>query len=205
MSTAARQLGHLGARGSREAHVRARESALSALGDRGSSQIPGRALDSGAVAADDPDVRATSTAATLRALLDAAAARIVRLEPIEALTAIRTGGLLVDIRSEPDRSRDGVVPGSLHIPRTVLEWRLAPDSSWRSPHVGDLDQQIVLMCDHGCASILAAATLVDLGFTRAGDVIGGFAAWRAAGLPSVPAQPTDHAAGALPGMHGPDD
>ena len=73
----------------------------------------------------------------------------------------------------------------VHIPRTVLEWRLDPESPWRNPHVGSLDQQIVLICDHGCSSILAAATLVELGFARAGDVVGGFAAWRDAGLPGV--------------------
>lgn len=157
------------------------------------------------MAPDDPDVQAGSTSAPLQALLDAAAARIARLEPTGALTAIRAGGVLIDIRSEPDRERDGIVPGSLHIPRTVLEWRLAPDSSWRSPYVGDLDQQVILMCDHGCSSILAAATLVDLGFARAGDVIGGFAAWRAAGLPTVPARATDRAPGEPPGMQGPDN
>jgi rhodanese-related sulfurtransferase len=150
-------------------------------------------------------VQAASSPRTLQALLDAAAARIARLEPIAALTAIRAGGLLIDIRSEPDRERDGIVPSSVHIPRTVLEWRLAPDSLWRSPHVGDLDQQIILMCDHGCSSILAAATLVDLGFTRAGDVIGGFAAWRGVGLPTVPPRATDRAPGELPGMRGPDN
>jgi Rhodanese-like domain len=72
------------------------------------------------------------------------------------------------------------VPGSLHIPRTVLEWRLDPDSAWRNPHAGGLDQELVLICDHGCSSLLAAATPADLGFTRVGDIIGGFAAWREA-------------------------
>ncbi len=124
---------------------------------------------------------------TLEELLDEARARIERLEPDEALAAAEQGAVLIDIRSDTDRERDGIVPGSLHIPRTVLEWRLDPDSAWRSPHVGGLEQQIVLLCDHGCSSIFAAATLVELGFTRAGDVIGGFEAWREAGLPTMPA------------------
>jgi rhodanese-related sulfurtransferase len=81
---------------------------------------------------------------------------------------------------------------------------LAPDSSWRSPHIGELDQQVILMCDHGCSSILAAATLVDLGFARASDMIGGFAAWCDAGLPTVPARSPDRAPGEPPGMRGPD-
>ena len=73
---------------------------------------------------------------TLDELLEAAEARINRLEPSEALAAFKRGALLIDIRSDLERNRDGIVSGSLHIPRTVLEWRLAPDSQWRSPHVG---------------------------------------------------------------------
>jgi rhodanese-related sulfurtransferase len=137
---------------------------------------------------------------TLDQLLDAAQARINRLEPAEAFTAVDRGALLIDIRSDLDRTRDGIVPGSLHIPRTVLEWRLDPDSRWRNPHVGGLEQQIVLLCDHGCSSILAAASLVELGFADAGDVIGGFAAWREAGLPTAPAPHVDRTAGELAGM-----
>ncbi len=141
---------------------------------------------------------------TLHDLLENAAERIQRLEPSEALTAIEHGALLIDIRSDDERKRDGVVPGSLHIPRTVLEWRLAPDSAWRSPYVGgELDRQIVLLCDHGCSSVLAAATLVELGFARAGDVVGGFAAWREAGLPVAPARAEGRAEDELAGMRPP--
>jgi rhodanese-related sulfurtransferase len=141
---------------------------------------------------------------TLEDLLEAAEANIERLEPAEALAASAQGALLIDIRADVDRERDGIVPGSLHIPRSVLEWRLDPDSNWRNPHVGGIDQRIVLLCDHGCASVLAAAALVKLGFARAGDVIGGFAAWRDAGLPTVPTTPHRHQAGELPGMLPPD-
>ena len=123
---------------------------------------------------------------TLEELLDIGRAKIERLEPVEALAATEQGALLIDIRADVDRERDGIVAGSLHIPRTVLEWRLDPDSTWRNPHVGGLDQQILLLCDHGCSSVLAAVTLVELGFARPGDVIGGFAAWCEAGLPTVP-------------------
>ncbi len=144
------------------------------------------------------------TRRTLEDLLADAGARIERLSPAEAQAALEGGAVLVDIRSDGDRERDGVVPGALHIPRTVLEWRLAPDSEWRSPHVGGLDERVVLLCDHGCSSVIAAATLVDLGFQRAGDVVGGFAAWREAGLPVVPASPTEHGPDGLPGMGPPD-
>ena len=141
---------------------------------------------------------------TLEDLLAEAEARIERLSPAAAAAALEEGAVLIDIRSDGDRERDGVVPGALHVPRTVLEWRLAPDSEWRSPHVGGLDGRIVLLCDHGCSSILAAATLVELGFGRAGDVVGGFAAWRAAGLPVVPAPGEPDTPSALPGMGPPD-
>ena len=146
----------------------------------------------------------TSSRRTLEELLGTALSRIARLEPAEAFAVARAGAMLIDIRSAADRQRDGIVPGSLHIPRTVLEWRLAPDSEWRSPHIGDLDQQVILICDHGCSSILAAATLVDLGFARAGDVIGGYAAWREAGLPCARVRRGGRALGEHAGMGGPD-
>ena len=138
--------------------------------------------------------------ATLQQLLDAASSRIRRLEPDQAFVAAQEGAVLIDIRSEADRERDGIVPGSLHIPRTVLEWRLAPDSAWRTPHAPGLGDQVVVMCDHGCSSVLAAATLVELGFTDAGDVIGGFAAWRDAALPTVRAARHRRRPGELAGM-----
>lgn len=139
---------------------------------------------------------------TLAELLAEAEAAIERLEPAAAHAAAREGALLVDIRSSDRRARDGVVPGALHVPRTVLEWRLAPDSEWRSPHVGGLERHVVLLCDHGCSSVLAAATLARLGYARVGDVIGGFEAWREAGLPVSVAPVSDP--WSVPGLGGPD-
>lgn len=107
----------------------------------------------------------------------------------------------MDIRSNDARVRDGIVPGSLHIPRTVLEWRVAPDSASRNPHLVKPGQRLVLLCDHGCSSVLAAASLVDLGFADTGDVIGGLAAWQEAGLPVREAPPPEPG---LPGMGAPD-
>jgi rhodanese-related sulfurtransferase len=129
---------------------------------------------------------ATEARITLDELLERARSRIERLSPAEALAAADAGALIVDIRSDDDREHAGVVPGSLHVPRTVLEWRLAPESPWRNPHVGGLERQVVVLCDHGYSSILAAATLVELGYARAGDVVGGFEAWQAEGLPVAP-------------------
>lgn len=140
----------------------------------------------------------------LQALLDRACARIERLSPAEAAVAVAGGALLVDIRSDTAREQDGVVPGSLHIPRTVLEWRVEPDGEFRSPYVGGPDDRLLLICDHGHSSILAAATLVDLGFSRAGDVVGGFEAWCGAGLPVKAAPTVRPRPGERPGMGPPE-
>jgi rhodanese-related sulfurtransferase len=141
---------------------------------------------------------------TLDQLLDSARARIRRYEPAEARAAVEGGALLIDIRSDFDRARDGIVPGSLHIPRTVLEWRLEPNSTSRNPYVGGLEREIILICDHGCSSILAADTLLELGFTRTGDVVGGFAAWSQAGLPTIAYRVPSHQPGEPAGMRGPE-
>jgi rhodanese-related sulfurtransferase len=141
---------------------------------------------------------------TLDELVAEAVARIDRLEPAAALAAMQDGAVLVDIRSDSERERDGIVPGSLHLPRTVLEWRLDPGGAWRSPHAPSVDERVVLLCDHGCSSVLAAATLVDLGFVRTGDVVGGFAAWRAAGLSVATAPSARREPGELAGMRPPD-
>jgi rhodanese-related sulfurtransferase len=144
------------------------------------------------------------TRKTIDDLLRESRSRLERLEPEEAHVAQREGVLIVDTRSHDERARHGVIPGSVHIPRSVLEWRLDPDAdaAYRNPHVQGLDQRIVLVCAHGYSTSLAAATLQDLGFTRATDMVGGFTAWKERGLPLVRAQDVDDAR--LPGMGGPD-
>jgi len=134
-------------------------------------------------------------------VLAAARARLDRLSPEEARDTQRDGALLVDTRSVDERQRDGLIPGSLHIPLSVLEWRVDPDAdpAFHNPHIHGFEQLIVLVCAHGYSSSLAAARLQDLGFVRATDLSGGFAAWRAAGLPIVPAGKAD----AVPGMGDP--
>jgi rhodanese-related sulfurtransferase len=134
---------------------------------------------------------------TLDDLLREARALIERFEPAEAWAATEQGALIVDTRV--DRAA-GIVPGSLHVPLSVLQWRVAPESLWRNPHVEGLDTRLILICDHGESSSLAGASLRELGFTRVGDVIGGFEAWLAAGLPVAEAPPP---AAGLPGMDSP--
>lgn len=124
---------------------------------------------------------------TVDQLLAEARAGLRRLSPSEAQRAMREGAHLVDIRSEERRAADGLVPGAKFIPRNVLEWRLDPACSHRDPELARPDARIVLICDEGHQSSLAAATLRQLGIAEATDVVGGFEAWRAAGLPVAPA------------------
>jgi rhodanese-related sulfurtransferase len=126
------------------------------------------------------------TPRTVDDLLGEARRRLRRVDPHQASAAMDAGAVLVDIRSEAQRARDGVVPGSLFIARNVLEWRADPASSWRDPRVADPSREIVVMCNEGYQSSLAAANLQELGLERATDLVGGFQAWRAAGLPVQP-------------------
>ena len=120
---------------------------------------------------------------TVDELLERARSRLERLEPGQAAAAMRHGrALLIDIRSETQRARDGLVPGALFVPRNALEWRCDPSSPHRDLRIDGLAQTLIVMCDEGYQSSLAAATLHELGITRATDVIGGFRAWRDAGL-----------------------
>jgi rhodanese-related sulfurtransferase len=127
-------------------------------------------------------------------MLAEARSRIRRYPPAEAAVA---DVLIVDLRSNDERSRDGIVPGSMHVPRSVLEWRCDQASGFANPNLAG--RTLVMLCAHGFSSSLAAASLVDLGFVDAGDVEGGFEAWAAAGLPIVEA-PTP---GGIPGMGAP--
>ncbi len=117
-------------------------------------------------------------------LLEQARARLTRLSPQEAQAAVQAGGLLIDIRPQDERDREGAVPGARAIGRNVLEWRCDPSSEWSDGEiVADPDRRLILMCSEGYQSSLAAATLQRFGLGRATDVIGGFRAWRDEGLP----------------------
>lgn len=107
-----------------------------------------------------------------------------RAEPADLAGVLESGGLVVDIRPDDLRERDGLLPGAIVVGRNVLEWRLDPTSPHRIPEVTGPDQQIVVFCDEGYASSLAAATLRQLGLRRATDLAGGVQAylrWRARG------------------------
>lgn len=112
-----------------------------------------------------------------------------RVGPQEAYDSAAAGALLVDIRYAALRERDGLIPGALVIERNELEWRLDPRGSHRAPEATSHDRRIVVICNEGYASSLAAASLRQLGLHRATDLDGGFQAWRAAGLPVTPATP----------------
>ncbi len=142
-----------------------------------------RQLESGAAA----DWRGVTT---IDQMLAAARSRLRRVSPEEAFEATRTGAVLVDIRPAGQRGVEGGVPGALLVERNVLEWRFDPASDARLPVATGHDVQVIVFCSEGYTSSLAGAVLQDLGLWRATDVVGGFQAWRAAGLPVVlPADP----------------
>ena len=129
-------------------------------------------------------VQERNGALSIDEVVAAARARLRRLTPEEAFEAAAKGGaVLVDIRPEAQRASEGSIAGALVVERNVLEWRFDPTSSARLPVATDHGVQVIVFCSEGYASSLAAAGLKDLGLWRATDVVGGFVAWRAAGLP----------------------
>jgi len=120
---------------------------------------------------------------TIDDMLAAARARLRRLTPAQAALAMRDGATLVDTRDGDIRSREGTIPGAVHAPLSVLEWRVDPDSGYQNPVLAGKEDRLILICREGYSSSLAAVRLHELGFVNTTDVIGGFAAWAAAGLP----------------------
>ena len=117
------------------------------------------------------------------ALLEAARARLDRLAPEAAREAAAAGAVIVNTRCADARRTSGVISDSVHVPLSVLYWRLDPTSGYDDKRLSDPTRQVILVCADGYSSSLAAATLRDLGFKRATDVVGGFNGWVAAGLP----------------------
>lgn len=117
------------------------------------------------------------------AVLAASRAGVRRLGPREVVEAQTRGALVVDTRTEAQRRRQGELPGALVIDRTVLEWRLDPESDARIPEATGYDLEVVVVCRQGFSSSLAAASLRAVGLHRATDLEGGVEAWLAAGLP----------------------
>ena len=128
-------------------------------------------------------VRADSS--VLERTINAARAQLIRLTPHE-LQTVAEHAVILDTRTPTDRALYGCIPGSWHTPRTVLEWRVALDAPVRLAAITTTDQLLVVVCNEGCSSSLAAAALQQLGFPRATDLIGGVEAWAKAGLPLVP-------------------
>jgi len=122
-------------------------------------------------------------APTIDEVVERARRRLVRVTPDQAAAELAQGALLVDIRTESDRAVEGEIPGAIAIDRTVLEWRLDPTSLSRLKEAKDHQVRVVVVCAEGYSSSLAAASLQDLGLVNVTDVIGGFEAWKAAGLP----------------------
>jgi rhodanese-related sulfurtransferase len=124
-----------------------------------------------------------ATRTTIDDLLGEARAQIERLTPEQAASEAKAGAVLVDTRCGEDRAREGAIEGSVHVPRTLLEWRADPSCDHSDPRIANLDARLIVICNDGYSSSLAAANLRRLGFRRVADLIGGHRAWVAAGLP----------------------
>jgi rhodanese-related sulfurtransferase len=131
-------------------------------------------------------------------MVESARSSLRRVSPHEAARLWASGGLLVDTRPASQRSEFGEIPGAIVIERNVLEWRLDPTSPHRHQAVVGLDQDIIVVCQAGYASSLAAASLRQLGLSRATDLIGGFEAWAEAGLPTRPQRAAEAPMGSAP-------
>ena len=120
---------------------------------------------------------------TVEELLSEARAALDRVSAQRAHDELADHALLIDTRTSEQRIEHGDIPGAIPIGLNVLEWRLDPASEWRIPEATDHEVRVILVCQQGYSSSLAAARLQSLGLHRATDVIGGFEAWRDAGLP----------------------
>jgi rhodanese-related sulfurtransferase len=115
--------------------------------------------------------------AAIDRLLARARSRLDRVAPEDLAVEVEAGAIVVDIRPVEQRQRDGELPGAVVVDRNVLEWRLDPTSPYRLPIADDPDLRVIVACNEGYASSLAAATLQELGLRRATDLIGGYEAW----------------------------
>jgi rhodanese-related sulfurtransferase len=117
---------------------------------------------------------------SVEGLLSDARRELARLSPRDAHEAMGNGAILIDIRSDAQRAADGLIPGASFVSRNVLEWRLDPESDHRDDELAFRDRQLIVICNEGYQSSLAAVRRFGVDAT---DVIGGFQAWREAGLP----------------------
>ncbi|TQF75048.1 sulfurtransferase [Rhodococcus spelaei] len=119
---------------------------------------------------------------TIDQMLEKARSSYRRMYVFELEDAIARGAMIVDIRPQAQRDREGTLPGALAIERNVLEWRLDPTSDARIALAADHDVEWIVICSEGYTSSLAAAALQELGLHRATDLVGGYQAIRSAGL-----------------------
>jgi len=132
-----------------------------------------------------PDGELTPPAAIDRILADARAG-LERVEAQDLAAEMATGALVVDTRPVEQRERDGELPGAVVVDRNVLEWRLDPTSPDRIPEATDVERRVIVVCNEGYSSSLAAATLQQLGLKDATDLVGGYQAWLSAGHRAEP-------------------
>jgi rhodanese-related sulfurtransferase len=132
-----------------------------------------------------PTLTRPAGARTIEDLLAEARSRLQRVTPAQAAERWAAGAVLVDIRPAAQRAVEGEVPGALLVERNVLEWRFDPMSDARLPEATGYDVDVIVLCQEGYTSSLAADALRSLGLHRATDVVGGFRDWLAAGLPST--------------------
>ena len=142
---------------------------------------------SGRPAPPRPAPERPAGARSIEEILADARGRLTRVTPREAFAEQAAGAALIDIRPAWQRAADGEIPGSWVIERNHLEWRLDPASAARLPWVTGYDHRMIVFCQEGYTSSLAAAALLDLGLARATDMIGGQRGWAANGLPTAPA------------------
>jgi rhodanese-related sulfurtransferase len=122
-----------------------------------------------------------STPSSIDRILADARAGLERVEAQDLDAEMAGGALVVDTRPVEQRERDGELPGAVVVDRNVLEWRLDPTSPDRIPEATDVGRRVIVVCNEGYSSSLAAATLQQLGLHRATDLAGGYQAWLSAG------------------------
>ncbi len=122
-------------------------------------------------------------AVSITELMAEARGVIASLSPQDAARAVAAGAVLIDTRCDADRESEGVVPGSVHHHRTVLEWRMDPGSEAPDLSIADTSLRHIIMCNDGYSSLLAAWNLVRMGYEHTAHLEGGFRAWKGSGLP----------------------
>ena len=124
---------------------------------------------------------------TITELLEDAHRRLPRVTPADAWARAQDDWLIIDTRSNDDRRLRGIIPGSVHAPLSVLEWRVDPASGHQDPAIAGHEERLILICADGYSSSLAALRLWEIGYTSTTDVVGGIGAWVDAGLPLIAA------------------